>query len=76
MAAIDFQQYNDQQLAAIIRTQVGRDALSIQGVPPMQQMMAEAICRILARPVVVVQQAEQLGNGQMRKGDGPQMVKG
>lgn len=67
MAAIDFQQYNDQQLAAIIRTQVGRDALSIQGVPPMQQMMAEAIARILARPVVVINQEPPAKDGEMRK---------
>ena len=66
MPSIDFHQTNDQQLAAIMRTQVQRDALSIQGVPPMQQMVVEAIARILARPVLVIQDPK-LVEGQMRK---------
>ncbi len=66
MPSIDFHQTNDQQLAAIMRTQVRRDALSIQGVPPMQQMVVEAIARILARPVLVIQDPK-LVEGQMRK---------
>ena len=66
MPSVDFHQINDQQLAALMRTQVQRDALSIQGVPPMQQMVVEAIARILARPVFVVQGAK-LADGEMRK---------
>lgn len=66
MPSIDFHQINDQQLAALMRTQVQRDALSIQGVPPMQQMVVEAIARILARPVLVIQDPK-LVEGQMRK---------
>ena len=66
MPSVDFHQINDQQLAALMRTQVQRDALSIQGVPPMQQMVVEAIARILARPVLVIQDPK-LVEGQMRK---------
>ena len=66
MPSVDFHQLNDQQLAALMRTQVQRDALSIQGVPPMQQMVVEAIARILARPVLVIQDPK-LVEGQMRK---------
>jgi hypothetical protein len=56
MNAIDFARFNDQQLAEVLRTQVRQDSMSLQGVPPMQQMIVEAIVRILARPVVVIQQ--------------------
>ena len=76
MANIDFQQYSDHQLASILRAQVRQDAMSIQGVPPMQQMIVEAIARILARPVVVIQQEgkpEQIKD--LRNPTGPQIVK-
>jgi hypothetical protein len=74
MSAIDFAKMNDQQLAAVIRTQVRQDAMSIQGVPPMQQMMCEAIARILSRPVVVIDRTAP-PEGEMRKAQPLQIVK-
>jgi hypothetical protein len=72
MNAIDFTRFNDQQLAEVLRTQVRQDSMSLQSVPPMQQMIVEAIARILARPVVVIQQAQ---DGEPASAPGPRIVK-
>lgn len=74
MANIDFQQFNDQQLASILRNQVRQDAMSIQGVPPMQQMVVEAIARLLSRPVVVIDRTAP-PEGEMHKAQPSQIVK-
>jgi len=71
---INLSHFNDQELAGILRTQVRQDSMTIQGIPPMQQMIVEAIARILERPVFLVNQTPQ-EPGEMRKAV-PQIVKG
>jgi hypothetical protein len=66
---IDIGKTSDAALAGIMRRQMGADVISGQRVPVMQQLIVEALARILERP------AGKLIDGEMRKDHGLAIVK-
>jgi hypothetical protein len=67
MVSVEPRNISDAELAEMIRSQMARDLLGGQNVPPMQRMLAEAIARILDRPLVMLH--ERVRPGEMVKAE-------
>jgi len=78
-AIIDIGKMSDEGLAASMRSQLRYDIISGQTVPPMQQLIIEAIARILEAPSTPLLKGEGTvnvtGSGEIRTAGRAEIMK-